>query len=149
MSFEGVHTVSFEINGSKGGLLGENGTEIECSYTQKNIKQIYFVSFNAFNRKSRSFQEIAIYSAGGNPELTPVGQYLKGRVTLTQLLTKAVMTFNKLMCIDDTFYKCKMSYRNVNGTQEQISNNISISVQGIYFNVIFNALMFNERQTTS
>ncbi|CAC5388060.1 unnamed protein product [Mytilus coruscus] len=97
--------------GNKAGLLGDNGTETECSYTQENIILQLSESFMAFNKSSSTFETIATYIPDQTPLLNTKGQYLKGRVTLTtiiQLSTKAVMTFNKLMCIDGTFYKCRV-----------------------------------------
>ncbi|VDI38613.1 Hypothetical predicted protein [Mytilus galloprovincialis] len=127
--FYGVTTNSVVIEGSKGGLLGENGTEINCSYT---IPEILFVSFLAFNRSSEIFEIIATYRPDRTPQLNTQGQYLNGRVTLTpitQSSKKAVMTFNQLMCIDDTSYKCEVSYLTDGGNKIPESNNITISVQ--------------------
>ncbi|CAC5420456.1 unnamed protein product [Mytilus coruscus] len=117
------------IEGSTGGLLGENGTKIECLYTQKDIS---YVSFLAFNKSSITFETIATYRPDKPPLLNTQGQYLKGRVTLMpikKLSAKAVMIFNKLMCIDDTFYRCEMIYFDSNGNLILVSNNMSISVQ--------------------
>ncbi|CAC5399303.1 unnamed protein product [Mytilus coruscus] len=78
------------------------------------------------------FETIATYNPDQTPNLTTNGQYLKGRVTLTpitQSSIKAVMTFNKLMCIDETFYKCQVVYQDSSGTHFPIANNISILVQ--------------------
>ncbi|CAG2256933.1 unnamed protein product [Mytilus edulis] len=62
----------------------------------------------ALNRSSITFETIAVYIPDRIPRLTLNGQYLKGRVTLTtitQSSMKAAMTFDQLMCIDDTSYK--------------------------------------------
>lgn len=154
----GVHTISVVIEGSEVGLIGENGTEIECSYPLGSYRQ-FSVSFWAFNKSSQIFEQIATYIPDDTPLINTKGEYLKGRVTLTpitKLSTKAVMTFNQIMCIDDTSYQCQARYIDSNGNQNPISNNTSISVEGIYFNVIvlryktsielqiviFNALVF-------
>lgn len=134
--FVGVNTISVAIEGSKGGLLGENGTEIRCVYT---LGDIIYVSFSTFNKSSLTFEIIATYRPDRTPQLNTHGHHLNGRVTLTQITqssTKAVMTFNKLMCIDDTFYRCQVIYFGSSGTQIITSNNISISVQGSYYDVI-------------
>ncbi|CAC5406270.1 IGSF11 [Mytilus coruscus] len=114
------------------GLNGGNGTEIECSYTKQNSMWISVVSFLAFNRSRNEFNEIAIYVPNYPSYITDNGQYLKGRITLmniTQSTTKAVLTFNKLMCIDDTLYQCIVNYRDSSGVKNIVSNNKSISVR--------------------
>ncbi|CAC5379341.1 unnamed protein product [Mytilus coruscus] len=115
------------------GLLGENRTQIECSYTMENILRIDLVSFLIFNKSTTTFDPIASYLPDIKTLITPQGQNLKGRVTLrniTQSSTKAVMIFNKLLCIDDTFYKCNVIYVDSGGVRRDASSNtISISVQ--------------------
>ncbi|CAG2201839.1 unnamed protein product [Mytilus edulis] len=129
-----VDTLSIEITGSVSGVLGENGTEIECSYTRENVRSITRVGFMAFNRSRVAFDQIAAYLPDDISTLLPQGQYLKGRVTLTgitQSSTKAVMVFNKLMCIDDTFYKCSVAYTDSSLlSHTDTSGNMSIQVEG-------------------
>ncbi|CAG2201836.1 unnamed protein product [Mytilus edulis] len=130
-----VNAISVEITGNRTGLLGYNGTDLKCSYTQENTLQVFTVSFMAFNKCSTTFEPIATYIQDKTPLLNTQGQYLKGRVTLTpitQSSAKAVMTFDKLMCIDDTFYQCSAYYLDTSGYSVLYSNNISISVQGRY-----------------
>lgn len=122
------------ISGNEAGLLGYNGTELECHYIQERLLEVLYVSFVTFNRSSNFFETIATYRQDTTPQLNTQGQYLNGRVTLTpltKLSAKAVMTFNKLMCIDDTFYRCRVIYFDTNGFHDYISSNISISVQGM------------------
>lgn len=129
-----VDAISVVISGNEEGIFGNNGTELECSHTLESISSLFYVSFMAFNRSSKLFDTIATYVSDHTPQLNTQGQYLKGRVTLTPITessTKAVMTFNQLMCIDDTFYQCQVIYLDSNGIQDYISNNISISVQGM------------------
>lgn len=93
----------------------------------------------AFKKSSTTFEQIATYIPDKTPLLNTQGQYLKGRVTLTpitQSSTKAIMTFDKLMCIDDTFYQCRAYYLDSSGLNLQFSNNISISVQGRYIYIM-------------
>lgn len=115
------------------GIYDKRGTVLECSYSKQNVISITSVSFLAFNRSSTRFSEIALYIPNSLSYLTDDGQYLTGRVTLmniTQAANKAVITFNKLMCIDDTFYKCKVIYFDFNGVISVISNETNMSVQG-------------------
>lgn len=131
----GIHTFSVVMRGSEEGLLGSNGTEIKCSYTNENTSQILSVSFMAF-KNNISFEQIALYNPNNLPKLTDQGQYLKGRVTLTTITessTEAVLTFNKLMCIDDTFYQCKVIYQDSTGVQSPTSNSLGISVKGSWY----------------
>ncbi|CAC5406275.1 unnamed protein product [Mytilus coruscus] len=128
-----LHTMSVESTRNGTGLLNENDTKIECSYTQENVLKIDYVSFLVFNRSSISFEPIATFIPNLNSVFTPQGQYLKERVTLTNITTsstKAVMIFNKLICVDATTYTCKVS--NIASSclpGKTTSNNISISVQ--------------------
>ncbi|XP_063446592.1 uncharacterized protein LOC134726125 [Mytilus trossulus] len=130
---EDVNTLSIEIKGNVSGILGENGTEIECSYTRENVRSIIRVDFNAFNRSSVAFETIAAYLPEDISTLLPQGQYLKGRVTLTRITqssTKAIMLFNKLMCIDGTLYKCKVTYTDDSLlSHTDTSGNMSIQVE--------------------
>lgn len=124
--------MSLNLSGNKAGVIGHNGTGLDCSYKTENILQIFSVTFMAF-RNSISFEQIALYVLDKVPTLTDQGQYLQGRVklpTITDSSTEAVLTFNKLMCIDDTFYQCKVTYMDSSGVQSPTSNNISISVKG-------------------
>lgn len=130
----GVHTISVVIEGSEVGIIGENGTQIECSFTHDDYT-LLSVSFLASNKRSEIFETIATYNPDQTPKLNTNGQYLKGRVTLTSITQssrKAVMKFDKLKCIDETFYKCQVVYQNSIGTSFPISNNISILVEGIF-----------------
>ncbi|CAC5406277.1 unnamed protein product [Mytilus coruscus] len=132
ISVQDTHALSVELLQDVRGLYGENGTELECSYTKQNVILIISISFLAFNRSSIQFNEIAIYVPNSISYLTDDGQYLGERVTLmniTQSTTKAVMTFNKPMCIDETFYQCKVNYIASSGVKNIVSNNSSISVQ--------------------
>ncbi|CAC5408243.1 ALCAM [Mytilus coruscus] len=127
-----VHTFHVEIKGNVARLNGGNGTEIECSYTKQNYILITVVSFLAFNRSSVTSNEIAIYVPNSLSYLTDNGQYLKGRVTLmniTQSTTKAVIKFNKLMCMDETLYQCRVNVISSSGVKNTISNSTTISVQ--------------------
>lgn len=101
----------------------------------------------AFNGSSMMFESIAVYIPDLLSLLTPKGQYLKGRVNviyITQSSTKAVMIFNKLMCIDDTFYRCELHYTDTS-FEDQVtrSNNMKIWVQG-KSNGLFVPLQFHE-----
>ncbi|CAC5367989.1 ALCAM [Mytilus coruscus] len=123
-------TVKLSQNISR--LLSENETEIECSYTVENILQIDSVSFLAFNDSSITFEQIVTYLPDTKSLITRRGQYLRGRVTLSDITkssTKAAMVFNKLLCIDYTLYKCYVRYIDSGGVgREATSNNIRISV---------------------
>ncbi|CAG2201842.1 MALT1 [Mytilus edulis] len=131
--FVDVESVSVEVGGNLSGILGENGTAIECSYTRENVRAITRVDFKAFNRRTVTFEQIAGYVPDDISILLPQGQYLKGRVTLTRITqnsTKAVMLINKLMCIDDTFYKCSVTYNDdYLLSHMDTSGNISIQVK--------------------
>ncbi|VDI18751.1 Hypothetical predicted protein, partial [Mytilus galloprovincialis] len=127
----GVHTI-VEIKENVTGIIGENGTQIKCEFTKEKIISTISVSFLAFNRSNIKFTDISTHIPNSISYLTDDGQYLKGRVTLmniTQSTTKVVLTFNKLMCIDDTFFQCKVSYFGSKGANYIYSNNASISVQ--------------------
>ncbi|CAC5399308.1 unnamed protein product [Mytilus coruscus] len=128
-----VNTLSASITENVTGLLGENGTQMECSYIMENVLKVDLVSFLAFNKSTTAFDPVASYLPNAGTLITPQGQYLKDRVTLhniTQSSTNAVMVFNKLLCIDNTLYKCSVRYTDSGGVgQDETSNTIRISVQ--------------------
>ncbi|XP_052072186.1 uncharacterized protein LOC127710399, partial [Mytilus californianus] len=99
----------------------------------ENVLRIDFVSFLAFNKSIKTFDTITTYLPDIKALITPQGQYLKGRVTLsniTQSSKMAVMIFNKLLCIDDILYRCNVRFVDSGGVPRDVtSNNISISVQ--------------------
>lgn len=136
----GVHTIVVAIKESKTGLPAENGTEIECLYKLEDNSHVLIVFIEAFNRSSSIFNQIATYRPEKISRFPPTGQYLKERVTLTNITKsskKAVLTFSKLMCIDDTVYKCQVKYvDSMSSFINQPSNNISITVKGNIFNFI-------------
>lgn len=147
--FLDTHALSVEVK-NVSGLLGENGTEIECSYSKENVFKIDVVYIVVFNRSSLQFQSIAEYFPNLNPTLTPPGQYLRGRVTLmgiAQSSMKVVLIFNKLMCIDETFYRCVVRFTDASlNRKEKTSSNMRISVQGILITVNCHSLYIKHLQ---
>ncbi|CAC5408248.1 ALCAM [Mytilus coruscus] len=53
--------MSHNLSENVTGLLGGNGTELECAYTDENIVRVFVVSFMALNRTNIIFETIATY----------------------------------------------------------------------------------------
>ena len=91
----------------------------------------------ARNKSSEEYLQIArFYLLESNRAYILIGEYLTGRVSLTSPSddsSKAILTFNKIQCVDDTDYRCAISYdRNGFSTTKYTS---SSSIRLSYFNI--------------
>lgn len=139
-SFVDINAESVEGKVNVSLLLGNvkaNRTEIECwyNYSTQYVFRVDAVTIMAFNSSSKTFESIVTFLVNGDASVTPYGQYLIGRVTLNNITnssTKAVMIFNKLLCIDDALYRCNVRYTIPPSydREDTHSNNINLQVQG-------------------
>jgi hypothetical protein len=86
----------------------------------------------ARNKTSEEYLQIAtFYPPGGNSEVDLAGGYLTGRVSLTNpsdKSRKAMLTFNKIQCVDDNDYICSISYHINGNVKETYSSYTNITV---------------------
>lgn len=143
MSFAGSLAATVSINQNKTGLIGKSYTSLTCSFTNEERKRIIQVEFFAKN-KTGEFDDItpiAILKLDEPAKLHSSGNYLQGRVTLTNLTstsTYATLTFHVLNCEDDNYYMCKCYYDDIEGAAlpTEKSPSTRISVQGKdYFHI--------------
>lgn len=91
-----------------------NNEILSCSYMQDR-NEILSIGIMAYNKSTNAFQHIAGYRPSQSAELLTNGAYLNGRVTLsniTQRSTQATIVFNEIRCVDETLYKCTITYLN-------------------------------------
>lgn len=131
-----VATVS--INQNITGILGSTETQLTCSLFNESAIRILSVQIIAKNI-TESFDDVKRPIAIFRPEraalLHPSGEYLSGRVTLTNITTastNATITFHKLECTDEKDYMCEYYYINMDASfLSQESEQTRILVKGI------------------
>ena len=111
----GSEALQIKINTNVTATIGDTNVELWCSYIKDGGDHIFYMNMQARNKTSEEyFQIVAFYPPESKSELT--GEYLTGRVSLTNPTdesSKAILTFNKIQCVDDTDYICSITYRNV------------------------------------
>ena len=133
MSSLGSEALQSNINKNVTATIGETNVELWCSYIKDDGGYISNIYMKARNKSSEEYLQIAIfYPPELNRNATLTGEYLTDRVSLTNPTdesSKAILTFNKIQCVDDTDYICGISY-NTNGTirkKETISTSIIVT----------------------
>jgi len=129
----GSEALVIEINTNVTATIGDTNVELWCSYVKDGGDTIDFIQMEARNKTSEEYLQIAkFYLPEFNPQAVLTGEYLTGRVSLTNPTNesrKAILTFNKIQCVDDTDYICVVSYdRNRISQQKQtISTSITVT----------------------
>ncbi|VDI64784.1 Hypothetical predicted protein [Mytilus galloprovincialis] len=114
-------------------VLGLSDLELRCSYNPETGDDIYSIDISAeLNGQYRTI--VAFYPENRRKDgtLRMDGNYLNGRVTMNnpkQSSNVAVLIFNQTECIDETMYKCKVTYDSNIGTQFRESNATAIYVE--------------------
>ncbi|XP_063439723.1 uncharacterized protein LOC134721008 [Mytilus trossulus] len=115
-------------------VLGPSDLELRCSYNPESGDDIYSIDISAeLNGQYRTI--VAFYPENKRKDgrLRMDGNYLNGRVTMNnpnQSSDVAVLIFNQTECIDETMYKCRVTYDSNIGTQNQESNATAIYLEG-------------------
>lgn len=129
------------------GLIGNNDTQMTCSCISEAGEQISIVQIYGKN-KTQEFDDInkpiAIFIPYQPGKLHSSGNYLKGRVTLTNITTmstNATITFNELKCEDEKDYMCKCSYEDfegvsINGDEKSAPTRVSVKGYDHFFYTI-------------
>ena len=133
MSSLGSEALQSNINTNVTATIGETNVELWCSYIKDNGDYISNIYMKARNKSSEEYLQIAtFYPPERNCNATLTGEYLTDRVSLTNPTdesSKAILTFNKIQCVDDTDYICGISY-DTNGIirmKETISTSIIVT----------------------
>jgi hypothetical protein len=129
----GSEALQSNINTNVTATIGEPNVELWCSYIKDDGDYISDIYMKARNKSNEEYLQIAIfYPPEFNRNATLKGEYLTDRVSLTNPTdesSKAILTFNKIQCVDDTDYICGISYA-TNGTirkKETISTSIIVT----------------------
>ncbi|XP_052060250.1 uncharacterized protein LOC127700692 [Mytilus californianus] len=115
-------------------VLGPSHLELRCSYNLESRDDIFSIDISAeLNSQFRTI--VAFYPENRRKDgtLRYDGNYLNGRVTMNnpkQSSNVAVLIFNQTECIDETKYKCRVTYDSDMGTQTKESAPTAIVVEG-------------------
>lgn len=130
----GTYAFGISINENRSGLIGSNGTTLECLYNKEEKDDVLTLYLLYKNTTSDIYEEIVVFRPRAEPQLTLTGQYLLERVHLQNDLvtsSRASMTFYKIQCIDDAAYKCRITYLDQFFQQYTVeSEATTINVQG-------------------
>lgn len=112
-----ILAVNISINQNITGIVCKNGTDLTCSFIKDNNQSFVNVAIIARNKNGIFLKNepVAIFPPNKVAILPPSGDYLSGRVTLTNITkvsTNATMTFHNLQCGDETDYMCTFNYIN-------------------------------------
>ncbi|CAC5425224.1 unnamed protein product [Mytilus coruscus] len=112
---ENIVAVNININHDITGYVGKNNTHITCSFVKDNNKNLINVAIIARNKYGIFIisKPVAVFPPEKTAILPPSGDYLSGRVTLTNITkvsTTATLRFNNLKCEDEKDYICTFNY---------------------------------------
>ena len=132
LSSLGSEALQIKINTNVTATIGDTNVELSCSYIKDFRETFLYIQMGAKNKTSEEDLKIAtFYPPGGNSEADLTGEYLTGRVSLknpTDKSRKAILTFNKIQCVDDNDYICSISYHINGNVKEKYSSYTSITV---------------------
>ena len=132
MSSLGSEALQIKINTNVTTTIGDTNVELWCSYVKDNGDYIHYIKMEARNKTSEEYLQIAaLYPPERNREAVLTGDYLTGRVSITNPTDesrKAILTFNTIQCVDDTDYICSISYDTNSIPHTKYTNSTSITV---------------------
>jgi hypothetical protein len=124
----GSEALQIKINTNVTATIGDRNVELWCSYIKDGGDYISNIKREARNKTSEEYLQIAkFYPPERNRDAVLRGEYLNGRVSLTNPTgesSKAILTFNKIQCVDDTDYICVISHE-INSTDTTTSTSSS------------------------
>jgi hypothetical protein len=123
----GSEALQIKINTNVTATIGDTNVELWCSYIKDGGDYIYYIKIEARNKTSEQYVQIAKLYPLSNRDAQLVVEYLTDRVSLTNPTNqsrKAILTFNKIQCVDDTDYICGIYYdtNGVDATTEYTSS---------------------------
>ena len=132
MSSLGSEALHIKINTNVTATIGDTNVELWCFYIKDDADYIYSIKMEARNKTSEEYLQIAtFFPPEHNREAILTGEYLTGRVSLTNPTdesSKAILTFHKIQCVDDTDYLCSISFHTNGNPQKKSTNSTSITV---------------------
>ena len=127
----GSEALQIKINTNVTATIGDTNVELWCSYTKDVGENFFYIKMEARNKTSEETLQIATcYPPEFNREADMTGKYLTGRVSLTNPTNesrRAILTFNKIQCVDDTDYICSISYDTNGNVQKKYTSSTSIT----------------------
>jgi hypothetical protein len=126
----GSEALQIEINTNVTATIGDTNVELWCSYIKDDGEYIFYIKMEARNKTSEKYLQIAAFYPENSIESDLRGD-LTGRVSLTNPSdesSKAILTFNKIQCVDDTDYICSISYKTNDIIHTKYTNSTSITV---------------------
>jgi hypothetical protein len=128
----GSEALQIKINTNVTATIGDTNVKLWCSYIKDDGDYIHLINMEARDKTSEeTFQIVTFYLPEHNREATLTGKYLTGRVSLTNPTNesrRAILTFNKIQCVDDTDYICSISYDTNGNVQKKYTSSTSITV---------------------
>jgi len=129
----GSEALQIEINTNVTATIGDTNVELWCSYIKDDNEYMHYITMKARNKTSEEYVDLAtFYPPERNKEAVLKGEYLTGRVSLTSPTNEsreAILTFNKIQCVDDTDYICDVSYdtKGIPHTTRTIATSITVT----------------------
>jgi hypothetical protein len=128
----GSEALQIKIKTNVTATNGDTNVELWCSYIKDGKEKIIYIKIEARNKTSEEYLQIAaFYPSENNDDAVLTGEYLTGRASLTNPTnesSKAILTFNKIQCVDDTDYIWSILYDTNRIIQPQYSSSTSITV---------------------
>ena len=132
MSSLGSEALQIKINTNVTATIGDTYVELWCVYIKDDADYIYSIKMEARNKTNEEYHQIAtFYPPEHNREAILTGEYLTGRVSLTKPTDesrKAILTFNKIQCVDDIDYSWRILYDTHGNIQPEYTSYTSITV---------------------
>jgi hypothetical protein len=133
VSSPGSEALQIKINTNVTATIGDTNVELWCSYIKDDGDYIHFINMEARDKTSEKNIHLAtFYPPERMNQAVLAAEYLTGRVNLTsptEESSKAILTFNKIQCVDDTDYICIISYDTNQKPPTTDSNSTSITVR--------------------
>jgi hypothetical protein len=128
----GSEALQIKINTNVTATIGDTHVELWCSYIKDDGENIVYIYMKARNKSGEEYVHLAtFYPPEHNREATLTGEYLTGRVSLTKPTDesrKAILTFNKIQCVDDIDYSWSILYDTHGTIQPEYTSYTSITV---------------------
>ena len=128
----GSEALQIKINTNVTATIGDTNVELWCSYTKDVGEYINYIKMEGRNKSNEEYLQIArFYLLESNRAYILIGEYLTGRVSLTSPSddsSKAILTFNKIQCVDDNDYICSILYHINGNVKKKYSSYTSITV---------------------
>ncbi|CAC5388970.1 unnamed protein product [Mytilus coruscus] len=124
---EGTLAANVSINPNITELLGNKDTDLTCSFFLDKNENIFNVELFAkdISKDFHDKKPIAIFKPDNAAKLHTSGNYLLGRVTLTNIThasTNATLQFHELKYIDEKDYMCKCNVRDTEGAHSVVKS---------------------------